>query len=164
MDVSVRCPRCWKHVASGARFCPRCGSALGMATPGMATPPVRAPMRMPPKPAGAGGGVTALLVFLVVGAFGLLVMLFVGSSVTPPPMPVPPTPPATVSPEQATAEQDDQGPGYPSSAYPSSGPYYSVSPRPPYPVRPRVIDRYPQAPYPIPDRSHEHERDRDMHR
>lgn len=157
MDVSVRCPRCWKHVAFGARFCPRCGSALGMATP-----PVSAPMRMQPKPPGAGGGVTALLVFLVVGAFGLLVMLFVGSTQMPVPLPPTPVPaqsayPSTAPPDDTAAEQDQgQVPGYP-----NSGPYYTVTPRP-YQVRPRAVGPYPPAPYPVPDRSHEHERE--MHR
>ena len=155
MDASVRCPRCWKHVPSGARFCPRCGSAL---IPDM-RPIAPPPPRLAPQ-SGGGGGLTALLIFLVIGAFGLMVVLFVTSS---PPIP------AQLSPSPVLVEPNSLRPPAPDGVGASddrpSAPQYAPGPRyyqgpPVYEARPRAVP-YPPAPDPFP---WSHDRDRDSHR
>lgn len=154
MDASVRCPRCWKHVPLGARFCPRCGSALIPATRTVAVP-----ASLAPRTAG-GGGLTALLMFLVLGAFGLMVMLLVSSHAsvqmpaTPSPVLVEPNGSAPTAPEVVgTGDDRVATPQY------APGPDYYHALRV-YEARPRAIP-YPPAPYPGP---WSHDRSRDPHR
>lgn len=153
MDTSVRCPRCWKHIPASVRFCPRCGSALSGTVATKAIPP-----RSRSTPPGGGSGVTALLIFLVIGAFGLMVMLFVGShSAVPvvfPPAPVQVQPgyPATPPSDDIVTEQDRrQVPDY-TLRWDESG-HYRVAPPPMYPVRPRIVVPYPPSPESSRDRT-----------
>jgi hypothetical protein len=122
-------------------------------------------MGQPVTPPAAGGGVTAMLVFLVIGAFGLMIMLFVGSGTSPvafpsTPIPAQPAYPATAQPDDLGAQQDQR----PGPDYYNAGPYYPVTPQRVYPNRPRVVGPYPPAPYPVPERSHERDHDRDSQR
>lgn len=143
MDTFVRCPRCWKHTPAGAQFCPRCGSSLVAVTRTVAAP-------QQPRP-GSGGGLTALLLFLVMGAFGLMIMLFVATT-THAPVVVPPAPvqmqPSV--PSDGQISDDGQPPGYVRRwddngharvAPPQPSPYF-------YQVRPHVA--YPPVPNPPP--------------
>ena len=101
MDGLVRCPRCWKHTPAGARFCPRCGSSLSL------WPAVnpRPPVTRQPNSTG-GNGITALLVFMLISAFGLMATLFVGSTTHAPVM-VPPSPSVQYTAPPAVSDQDD---------------------------------------------------------
>lgn len=106
MDGLVRCPRCWKHTPAGARFCPRCGTSLALwpvLGPGPAAP--RQNVTRQPKPPGSNG-ITALLVFMLISAFGLMATLFVGST-THAPVIVPPAPPVQNTTPPALQDPDD---------------------------------------------------------
>lgn len=152
MDSFVRCPRCWKHTPAGAQYCPRCGASLSAARAAV-------PVAPPIKP--AGGGLTALLLFLVMGAFGLMIMLFVATTthapVFAPPAPVDVTPAPPMSPDGMASQDDRPDPSY-LPRWDDNG-HVRVPPPPVrhmYPVRPRVI-------YP-PDSNPSRERDRESHR
>lgn len=146
MDAFVRCPRCWKHVPNGAQYCPRCGSSLSAAKPAVAVIPRSRP--------GGGGGLTALLLFLVMGAFGLMIMLFVATTRVPVMVPPAPVEMQPATPQGGIVSEDDGQPPVYEPRWDSNG--HVWIPRPPappmYQVRPRVV-------YP-PDPNSPHERDR----
>lgn len=132
MDTLIRCPRCWKHLPSSARFCPRCGSAQAMATP-IVAPPAPVPQRRRRSCGWGGSMLFWSILFSVIGT-GFL-NLFSRMTVMHPVM-SPPPPPVMIAPPPA--------PVLPGDAPAPGPPYYSPEPSYVHPWRdPRTPTPYP---------------------
>jgi hypothetical protein len=116
---------------------------------------------IPQSRPGGGGGLTALLLFLVMGAFGLMIMLFVATTTHAPVMvPATPVPAQPVPPQDGIVSEDDGQSVY-GQRWDNNGHVRVPPPQAPpmYQVRPRVV--YPAIPNPPRDR--DHERDAESH-
>lgn len=147
MDPLIRCPRCWKHVTEAARFCPRCGSGLQVSPPAfLPRQPVAAP-----QPQRGGGGVWAVLMFMVLSAIGLVGVFALGVNTHGPMVvPPPPTPPMTVQPDDpAWRSQAERDQDLPSPPIERADPRYPSTPRP-MPPRAPIYPAHPWVVYPPP--------------